>query len=157
VEDQELFAAIGQVVVNAAVLEYFVAVLVAVIEGQGEEHAQMLAARPGEAMGKLGKLVRERPDRSDLKLAWHDTQAVLNDRHVIAHSVALEHVEVNGQLARVIWHPRSGREAQITAAQVLGHVQDIRIATRRVQKVIAAETRQASANGRQADLDRRKP
>ena len=137
-EDQELLAAIGQVMVDAAVLEYFVAVLVAVIEGQGEEHAQRLAARPGEAMRQLGKLVRERPDRSDLKLAWHDAQAVLNDRHVLAHSVALEHVEVNGQLAQVIWHPRSGRETQITVAQVLGHVQDIRIATRRLQKVIAA-------------------
>lgn len=98
----------------------------------------MLAARPGKAMSQLGRVVRERPDRSDLKLAWHDAQAVLYDRHVIAHSVALEHVEVNGQLAQVIWHPRSGRETQITAAQVLGHVQDIRIATRRVQKAIAA-------------------
>jgi hypothetical protein len=126
-------------VVDAAVLEYFVAVLVAVIEGQAEEHAQMLASRPGETMRQLGRLVRERPDRSDLKLAWHDAQAVLNDRHVIAHSVALEYIEVNGQFAHVIWHPRSGRETQITAAQVLGHVQDIRIATHRVQEVIAAE------------------
>jgi hypothetical protein len=50
----------------------------------------------------------------------------------------LSQVRVNGQLAQVIWHPRSGRETQITAAQVLGHVQDIRIATRRVQKAIAA-------------------
>jgi hypothetical protein len=137
-EDRVLLAAIGQVVVEAAVLEYLVAVLVAVIEGQGEEHAQMLVARPGDAMRQMGRLVMERPDRSDLKLAWHDARAVLNDRHVIAHSVALEHVEVNGQLAQVIWHPRSGRETQITAAQVLSHVQDIRIATRRVQKVIAA-------------------
>jgi ABC-type arginine transport system permease subunit len=139
VEDQELLAAIGQVVVDAAVLEYLVAVLVAVIEGQGEEYAQKLTARPGKVMSQLRTVVRERPDRNDLKLVWHDAQAVLNDRHVIAHSVALEYVEVNGQLAQVIWHPRSGRETQITAAQVLGHVQDIRIATRRVQKVIAAE------------------
>lgn len=32
-EDQELLAAIGQVVVDAAALEYLVVVLVAVIEG----------------------------------------------------------------------------------------------------------------------------
>ena len=39
----------------------------------------------------------------------------------------------------MIWHPRSGRETQITAAQILGHVQDIRIAARRVQELIAVE------------------
>lgn len=138
-EDQELLAAIGQVVVDAAVLEYFVAVLVAVIQGQGEEHAQMLAARPGAAMRQLWTLVGERSDRSDLKLACHDAQAVLNDRHVIAHSIALEQVEVRGQRAQVIWHPRSGRETRITAAQVLDHAHDVRIAARRVQKLIAAE------------------
>ena len=138
-EDHELLAAIGRVVVDAAVLEYFVAVLVAVIESQGEEHARNLVSQPGAALRELKRLVRERPDRRDLKLACHDAQAVLADRHVLAHSIALEQVEFRGQSARVIWHPRSGRETQITAAQILGHVQDIRIAARRVQELIAAE------------------
>jgi hypothetical protein len=61
-----------------------------------------------------------------------------SSRRTIGYTRILSQVRVNGQLAQVIWHPRSGRETQITAAQVLGHVQDIRIATRRVQKAIAA-------------------
>ena len=85
-------------------------------------------------MSQLRTVVRERPDSNDLKLVRHDAQAVLSDRHVIAHSVALE-----ASWLRSSGIPRRGRETQITATQVLGHVQDIRIATRRVQEVIAAE------------------
>jgi hypothetical protein len=40
VEDHDLLAAIGQVVVDAAALEYFIAVLVAAIEGRDEEWAR---------------------------------------------------------------------------------------------------------------------
>jgi hypothetical protein len=36
-EEQEILAGIGQVVVNATVLEYYLAILVAVIEGRGPE------------------------------------------------------------------------------------------------------------------------
>ena len=132
-EDHEVLAAIGRANRcgrrgGAAV---FVVVEVAVIESQGEEHARNLVSQPGAALREPEPPVRERPDRRDLKLACHDAQAVLADRHVLAHSIALEQVEFRGQSARVIWHPRSGRETQITAAQILGHTQDIRIAARR--------------------------
>ncbi len=65
---------------------------------------------------------------------------MLDDRHVIAHSVALEDIEVQGQGGLVIWHPRSGRETLITTSEVLSHLQDIRIAWRRFYDAIAAES-----------------
>jgi hypothetical protein len=49
--DRELLAAIGEVVVDAAALEYFIAVLVAVIEGRDEEWARKQVAQTGAASG----------------------------------------------------------------------------------------------------------
>jgi hypothetical protein len=65
---------------------------------------------------------------------------VLADRHVIAHSIALEGDEADGQPGLVIFRPRSGKEARLTTASVLSHVQDIAIISRRFHKAIAAET-----------------
>ena len=65
---------------------------------------------------------------------------MLDDRHVIAHSLALEDLDVAGEGAVVIWHPRSGKETQITTSQILSHAQDIRIAWRRVHEAIVAES-----------------
>jgi hypothetical protein len=73
VEDHDRLAAIGQVVVDAAVREYFIAVLVAAIEGRDEEWARReLAVRPGAARRALGGLVKARPDRSDLSRLCRD-------------------------------------------------------------------------------------
>jgi hypothetical protein len=56
-EDRELLAAIGRVVVDAAVLESFVAVLVAVIDGHRdqdcEDHAVATVKMTGKAMSGL--------------------------------------------------------------------------------------------------------
>lgn len=202
VEDQELLAAIGQVVVNAAALEYAVAVLAAVTEGHRdqacEDYAVALVKRPGGAMGELRKRAcaqlrgqgmplpqiarwlrighafsigekghmlpiaertdksekavrddlahwdRERPGvipqtRCDLMALWQDATAVLDDRHVIAHSIAMETVEADGQAGLVIFHPRTGRETTLTTPALLSHAQDIRIAYRRFGEAIGSE------------------
>jgi hypothetical protein len=88
--DRELLAAIGQVVVDAAALEYFIAVLVAVIEGRDEEWARKQVAQTGAARRALERLVNGRPDRPDLGRLCQDAAAVLDDRHRIAHSVAVD-------------------------------------------------------------------
>lgn len=95
--------------------------------------------------GDLARWDRERQGvvplaRCRLMDRWQDAIAVLDDRHVIAHSIALEDVEVEGRGCLVIWHPRSGRETQITTSQVLSHLQDIVIAWRRFDEAIAAES-----------------
>jgi hypothetical protein len=182
-EDRELLAAIGQVVVNAAALEYAIAVLVATIEGhrdqECEDHALTIVKNAGGAMRALmaptcaqvrgrgmspqqiarmlsttqetaisEKDVRESLKRWDREHAsagplternliplWRDAKAVLDDRHVIAHSIAMEQVEAG----LVILDARRGRETTLTTPAVLSHVQDIRIAYRRFHNAIAAE------------------
>ena len=187
--DPELLAAIGQVVVGAARLEYFAAVLLAVIDGHRdqdcEDHAAATVRRTGEAMRELRRRAtaqlrgqglslpqiagmlpdpwttredREETARSDLARwdrvhpgavpltrcdlshLWRDAKAVLDDRHVIAHSIALEADEAGGQPGLLIFNPRFGSETRLTTAAVLSHVQDIRIVSRRFHKAIAAET-----------------
>src|SRR5260370_6015291 len=58
-EDKELMAAIGQVVVTSPVLEYSVAVLVAMTDGHRDEdcedHAHAMVRNTGRAMGELRK------------------------------------------------------------------------------------------------------
>ena len=202
-EDKELLAAIGRVVVTSAVLEYSVAVLVAMTDGHRdqdcEDHALAMVRSTGRAMVELRKracaqlrgqgmplpqiarrltiarkvsidetgrvlTVAEKAEKAEkvargdlaqwdsehagvipqprcaLMSLWQDATAVLDDRHVIAHSIALEDIEVQGQGGLVILEPRSGRENQITTSQVLSHVQDIRIAHRRFYEAIAAES-----------------
>jgi hypothetical protein len=77
--------------------------------------------------------------RCDLMALWQDATAVLDDRHIIAHSIAMEAVEVDGLAGLVIFHPRSGRETTLTTPALLSHAQDIRIAYRRFGEAIALE------------------
>jgi hypothetical protein len=135
-EDQELLAAIGQVVVNAAVLEYQVAVLVAVIEGRAEERARELAASTGEAMRALKKLAAVQEAPAHLRGLYRDARAVLDDRHVLAHSIAMVDMETDGAPGYSIWNPRRDADAPVTVPQLLEHAQDIRIVTRRAQALI---------------------
>ena len=209
-EDHELMAAIGRVVVTSAVLEYSVAVLVAMTEGHRdqdcEDHALATVRNPGGAMGELrmracaqlraqgmplqqiarrltiaqkfsigekGRMLaiaenaeksekavrddlvswdREHPGvvpqaRCNLMDLWRDATAVLDDRNVIAHSIALEDIEADGHAGLVILHPRTGAETQLTTPAVLSHVQDIRIAWRRLRDAIAAESAADPAAG----------
>jgi hypothetical protein len=200
-EDRELLAAIGEVVVTAAALEYAVAVLVALTEGHQDQACEdcalsIVKGAQGGAMRELRKRAcaqlrgqdmplpqiarrlriahafstgergnmlsiperidksekavrddlahwdRERPGivpqaRCNLMALWQDATAVLDDRHVIAHSVALEEV---GEAGLVILHPRTGVETRLTTPAVLSHAHDIRITYRRFDKAIAAES-----------------
>jgi hypothetical protein len=139
--DRELLAAIGEIVVDAAALEYFIAVLVSVIEGRDEERARKLASSPGAARHALKGLVSTRPDRLDLRRLYQDAVAVLDDRHVIVHSVAMAtDLDRGDEPGLGIWNPRRDSETRITAPQVLDHAHDIRIVGRRARALIVAET-----------------
>jgi hypothetical protein len=137
--DRELLAAIGEVVVDAAALEYLIAVLVAAIEGRDDERARKLAAKPRAARNALEGLVTARPDRLDLRRLYRDAVAVLEDRHVIVHSVAM--ADLGGEEPGLgIWNPRHDAETRITAPEVRDHAHDIRIVARQARALIAAET-----------------
>jgi hypothetical protein len=72
--------------------------------------------------------------------------AVLDDRHALVHSIAFADTQTHDEPGYGIWHPRSGNEARITAAQLLDHAHDIRIVARRARALIDAET--SDARGR---------
>jgi hypothetical protein len=88
VDDTELLAAIGRMVVEAAVLEYAVARLVAVSEGlrgaASEDRALEIVRKTGEAMRQFRALAEKRP-----KIAYlmRDTEGLLGARHFVAHSI----------------------------------------------------------------------
>lgn len=202
-EDRDLLAAIGEVVVAAAQLEYAVAVLAAVskghrgqacedcaaamvknpgggamgdlrmracaqLRGQGmalpqiarmltvaykfsvdDEKGPMLPAEQTERSEKavrddLGRWDSERPGvvahtQYDLMALWQSAITVLDDRHVIAHSIVLDSAEIDGDAGLVIFHPRTRVETRLTTPAVLDHAHDIRLAYRRFAQAIAAE------------------
>lgn len=100
ITERDLLAAIGEVVVNAALFEYAVAILVATMEGcraQECEHRAVGIVRPARlTMREFHRLVGEHPDRKDIQLALYDARSVLDDWHVIAHSLAMEDTEAGG-------------------------------------------------------------
>lgn len=110
-------AAIGEVVVDAAVLEYWLAVLVAAAEGKDDNRARDLAMKPGtlKAFRELAKR------RSDLDRLYRDANAVFGDRHVLAHSVNLIVDDANLEPGYSIWNPRHDAEARITRQEILEH------------------------------------
>jgi hypothetical protein len=118
-DDTELLAAIGRIVVNAATLEYAVAELVAVAEGlRGEdarqERAVAIVRVTGQAMRLLRRLAERRQDR-DLSWLLGQVEFMLGARHFVPHSVAQEDAVAEGRPALFILQPRHG-ETMITAA-----------------------------------------
>jgi len=142
--DRELLAAVGEVVIDAAVLEFHIAILVAAIEGRDrdEEWARHeLASRPGETRRAFKKLAAARPERLDLARLYRDAVAVLDDRHVIVHSVAQAEMNAaDGTWGGLIWHPKSDKEVRLTAPDVREHAHDIRIVVGRARALFVAET-----------------
>ncbi len=87
---------------------------------------------PGAARNALEKLSAARPARVDLDLLSRDASALVTDRHVLMHSVAMRDIEDSGGPGAGIWSPLKNAETRITAPQVLDHARSIRILTREV-------------------------
>jgi hypothetical protein len=135
--DRDTLAAIGEVVVDAAVLQYWIAVLVAAAEGTDEDRARQLLERPGAALRALEKLAQE---RTDFVRVYRDAKAVLDDRNVLAHSVNFIEEDADLEPGYSIWNPRHDAEVRITRQQILEHSQDIRIAVRRARDLFISVT-----------------
>ena len=138
-DDTELLAAIGRIVVQAALLDYSVATLVATCEGLRGEACEARAAAivrtAGKAMGLFERLAKQRPD-----LAWlmNDTKLMFGARNFVAHSVAQQDAISDGEAALFILDPRTG-ESMITTRQARNNVRLISEGVARIQAAIAAE------------------
>ena len=99
-DDSELLAAIGRMVVNAALLEYSVAGLIAVADGlRGQARQDRVVGtvkKTGEAMRQFRKLAGKRPD-----LSWlvDDTGGLLRARNFAAYPVAQQDAVAEGEPA----------------------------------------------------------
>jgi len=124
-QELELLAAIGQVVVNATVLEYQIAALVAVMEGRDRDRARELARRTGEAMRQLEKQVKARPRPSGPAAAAPRRRGGTRKPADLVHSIVFTDEPPGSEAAYGIWNPRRDAEVPITAAQLLDHAHDI--------------------------------
>ena len=116
-DNTELLAAIGRIVVNGATLEYAVAELVAVSEGLRDDEARQeravaIVRVPGQAMRLFRRLAELHQDR-DLSWLLGQVELMLGARHFVAHSVAQEDAVAEGHPALFILQPRHG-ETMIT-------------------------------------------
>lgn len=140
VEDTELMAAIGRMIVNAAQLEYSVAELVATADGmrdrECQEHATKIVARPGEALRQFRDLAGR---RTEFEWLMNDTAGLLKARHFAAHSVAQGNAVADDQPALFVLHPKSGEETMITLTAARDNARMIREGHVRVQDAIKAE------------------
>jgi hypothetical protein len=136
--DTALLAAIGRIVVEAAMLEYSVASLIAAFEGlQGgerEERARDITASTGKAIRLFEKLAER---QGDLRWLWRDTKGLLQARHFVAHSVYQQDAVVEDKAALFILHPRTG-ETMITMAQAEDNARMIREGRARIEAAITA-------------------
>jgi hypothetical protein len=138
-DDTELMAAIGRMVVNAALLEYSVAQLIAITEGlEGEEcrgRATQIAKTPGEAMRQFKRLAEK---RQYLDWPMRDTEGLLRARHFVAHSVTQQPAIAEGHAALFVLHPKTG-ETMITTTQAINNARLIREGYERIRDAIATE------------------
>ncbi len=139
VDDTELMAAIGRMVVNAAVLDYSIAELVAVTEGLRDEACQdratAIVKKTGKAMRLFERLAEERPD---LDWLMRDTKGLRQARNFVAHSVAQQPAVAGGLPALFILDP-DGAETMIMTAQARNNARMIAEGRTRIQQAINEE------------------
>jgi hypothetical protein len=146
--DKELLAAIGEVAVEAAKLEYAIACLVVAARGWDDERPRQLMGRSGRVRREFGRLRLEQKDWLELRRLYRDASAVLNDRNALLHAVAVITSEEDSEPRLEFWHVPSDTQAQVTPASVTEHAADIARCFRRAVNLIPeAERRLAEATG----------
>ncbi|MFL6120252.1 hypothetical protein [Actinophytocola sp.] len=124
---RELYAAIGEVVVEATRLEYGLAQLVATRWGWSAAHELAMVARGGVLRRQLDQLVVAEPDWTAVRTLRRDSYAVLNDRHVLVHSLVVHLVDEDDEVRAIeLWHPNTGSTAALpSVSTVREHAFDI--------------------------------
>jgi hypothetical protein len=108
-DDRDLLAAIGEVAVEAAALEYYLGHLVARRRGWDADQADQLAGAPGRVRNHVKKLTELEPSWVELARLFRDFESVSRDRNVIIHSVMSTWKDPDSsKLKRELWSPREG-------------------------------------------------
>jgi len=138
--DTELLAAIGRIVVSAALLEYSVAELVAVTgglrdDGARQDRAVEIVRVPGKAMRLFERIAQQRPE---LRWLMREIRTMLGARHCVAPSVAQQDAVAAGRPALFVLQPRHG-ETMITTELARNNARMIREGVGWIQDAIAEE------------------
>jgi len=142
VDDTELLAAIGRIVVESARLDYAIAILAATTEGltgqDREIRARQIVKRSGEVPRQLKQLTEKLPG-----LAWlmDDIDGLRRGRNFVAHAVAQQDAVAEGHAALFIVNLRDGTETMITTSQAASHARYIQEDRRRIWDAIANQIR----------------
>lgn len=123
----DLYAAIGEVVVEATKLEYAVAQLIAARWGWNDHHELAMVAKSGILRRQFWQLVEADPDWRAAQKLQRDTFAVLDDRHRLVHSVVVHIVDDDGETHAIqMWNANSGAKVPLpSVAAVQEHAFDI--------------------------------
>jgi hypothetical protein len=140
---RELLAAIGEVTVETAKLEYAVIRLVAARRGWDDLRLRETIKRTGAAKHELNELVMDERDWLALKRLRRDVVAVLNDRNALVHAVTvIVEPEDNEGPHIEFWHARSGAELSVSVTSVEELAFDVgRCFARAVKLIPEAESR----------------
>jgi hypothetical protein len=140
----ELFEAIGKVTVYATALEWNLAYLAALALDKDDEWLRQCVAGTGKARREFVAVAThiERDEsagtdlRGQIASLRQAANAVLDDRHVLVHSVVFHSFKVGGPIpALTWWNPRSDAEAELTVDQVRDHVRDLEVTRAKAVKV----------------------
>lgn len=104
----DLYAAIGEVVVQATGLEHALAQLVATRWGWSDGHELEMVATSGVLRRQLTQLVAADPDWTSMRKLQRDAFAVLDDRHKLVHSAVVHVMDEDDEVRAIeLWHANS--------------------------------------------------
>jgi hypothetical protein len=112
---RDLLAAIGEVVVEATKLEFALARVVCTRWGWSDQDEVSMIKRSGCVRDQLRRLAQSDSDWLEFRQLQRDASAVLEDRHVLAHSVVLivsDDDEFEPPKIE-LWHPKSNTTAEM--------------------------------------------
>lgn len=122
--DQELLAELGKVVVNSAVLEYTIAVLIALVEGRRgdacEDRAIDIVKQAGGVRRELAGLSEIRPGIARL---CTETGQLLDSRNILVHSLITGDWRDRDQYIIAIYDPRRDTATVVTPQVAARHAE----------------------------------
>lgn len=131
-EEQEIYAALGKVVVMAAHMEWEVASLVAAVEGKDRDRTEELYTKSGKVMEALKRAGRS---DDDLQRLYEEAVALIGRRHLIAHSLSMISMDARSHKLYLYWHPKTGAENAFYLGELLAIVRDIEVMCDRLHQL----------------------
>jgi hypothetical protein len=118
--DDQVFTAIGRVVVEATNLEWTLASLVSMRQGwEGQQEASMVSTS-GSVRRQLSRLVASDPEWDGVRRIEQQACSLLDERNKLVHSVVVHAFDEDYERYDVgLWHPRSGTSRSLPTVDEL--------------------------------------